>query len=127
MTRPTVQYVFNATVLEWHDGDTVKLDVDQGFEGARKSWFRLYGVDAQELKTPEGKVALAAVEGRWPVGTAMVVVSHKAASVPVGKEKYGRWLADLYPLDSDQSVSEWLKASALGVKYLGGKKGVAVP
>lgn len=119
--KPEVTYTYNATIIEWHDGDTVRLDVDKGFEDHQHSWFRLYGINCPELSTAAGKVARDYVNAQWPPGTTLVAVSSKAPSVPIGKEKYGRWLADLYP--SDQTVSAALLAAGYAVPYFGGKKG----
>jgi endonuclease YncB( thermonuclease family) len=120
--RPVVSFVYNAVVLEWHDGDTVKLDVDQGLEGHRQSWFRLYGIDCKELATAEGKRAHAYVTDAWPAGSAVVVRSYKAETVPIGKEKYGRWLAEIWPADADTTISDTLTDASLARPYFGGKK-----
>lgn len=46
-----------ARLLDVHDGDTVKLDVDLGFSTHAYIWLRLRGVRAPELATTEGQLA----------------------------------------------------------------------
>jgi endonuclease YncB( thermonuclease family) len=46
-----------ARVVEVHDGDTLKLDVDLGFSCHAWAWIRLKGVGAPELSEPDGPAA----------------------------------------------------------------------
>jgi endonuclease YncB( thermonuclease family) len=81
-------------VVDWHDADTAHIDVDLGFgqiaaaytiEGRPQLSCRVYGINAAELGTSEGKRALAYVTALCPPGTVVSVVSH-------GWDKYGgRW------------------------------------
>lgn len=48
-----------AQIIEIHDGDTVRMWVDQGFGGWQKEWIRLQSVSAQELSKPGGPEAKA--------------------------------------------------------------------
>jgi endonuclease YncB( thermonuclease family) len=50
-----------ARLLEIHDGDTIKLDVDQGFDEHTHKWIRLADVGAPELSEPDGQQAKADV------------------------------------------------------------------
>ena len=70
------------------DGDTVWLDVDLGFEIRRREDFRLYGINAPELSTPEGKAAAAWLTAKLPPGQVVTVQTLKDK-----REKYGRYLA----------------------------------
>jgi endonuclease YncB( thermonuclease family) len=78
-------------VINVHDGDTVALDIDLGFDHliAGEDWdgktrlsCRIYGINAPELNTPEGKDALAYAQTLLPLGTRVRVTSH-------GWDKYG--------------------------------------
>ena len=40
---------YKATVLEIHDADTFKVEIDLGFYTTVKQWLRLRGIDAVEL------------------------------------------------------------------------------
>jgi endonuclease YncB( thermonuclease family) len=46
-----------ARVVEVHDADTIKLDVDCGFSVHAYVWVRLRGVRAPELREPDGGAA----------------------------------------------------------------------
>lgn len=59
------------------------LDIDLGFGiHAREFRCRIYGINAPELKTPEGKAALAYLLTILPVGASVHVTSH-------GWDKFG--------------------------------------
>jgi len=85
---------YQARVLDWHDGDTAHIDVDLGFsqrasaytiDGRPQLSCRVYGINAPELSTPEGKLALAYAQQICPPGTMVSVISHSW-------DKYGgRW------------------------------------
>lgn len=102
-------YDYHATVRRWVDGDTVDLLVDLGFTVQVRQRFRLLGVDTPETNRKAsreaGNAATAYAAGLAPVGSAVLVRSHKTG-------KYGRWLAEVSPLDGDgeplQSVNDAL-------------------
>ncbi len=87
-------YQYKATVMRVVDGDTVDLNVDLGFRVTVTDRFRLYGIDAPELKYPTydaGKAAALWLTELLPAGTAVTVETYKPAT-----DKYGRWLATLH-------------------------------
>jgi endonuclease YncB( thermonuclease family) len=74
-----------------HDGDTVILDLDLGFgielpgqtwKGKTQLSCRVYGINAPELATPEGKEALAYAQTLLSPGDVCSVLSH-------GWDKFG--------------------------------------
>lgn len=93
---------YKATVVRIHDGDTIsvnvlltkvgklKHDLDLGFNVHRTpkgllledQAVRLYGCNAPELSTPEGKVALTTIQTLIKVGDVVTLISH-------GWDKYG--------------------------------------
>jgi len=82
---------FPAKCIALHDGDTVTLAIDLGFDhqiagvdfaGKTRLSCRIFGINAPELSTPEGKAALAFAETLLPVGTLCTVLSQ-------GWDKYG--------------------------------------
>jgi micrococcal nuclease len=91
-------YEYRAEVLRWVDGDTVDLLVDLGFTVLLRARFRLLGIDTPEVNrraTREaGNAATAYARLLAPVGSLVLVRSQKAG-------KYGRWLGEVYPLDSE--------------------------
>lgn len=115
-------YDYNATVVAVHDGDTVKVDVDLGFDAHYVTWIRLVGINAPELATAAGVIARNALTVLLPAGTKVLLQSSKA-SRPVPADKFGgRWDADLLltvnapPLPS---VSAWMIANGLAVPWDG--------
>ena len=83
-------YQYQARVLRVIDGDTVQLDVDFGFDVRQRMTVRLYGINAPEMNTPEGKAA--------KMHLAMLIVEGMVLELQTLKdkrEKYGRYLAVL--------------------------------
>lgn len=85
-------YEYKATVCSVYDGDTLRVDIDCGFD----VWLfnqplRLVGLNAPEMGTPAGRAARDWLRGLLPVGTDVRVVTLKDA-----REKYGRYLALVY-------------------------------
>lgn len=110
-----------ARIVEWHDGDTVKVQIDHGHSVFTEHWYRLEGVDTPELHTPEGKEVLQEVLKNWPAGTAVIVTTTKAPWRDDKKGKYGRYLARLTPADG-VSINDWLLRRGLAKPYGGGKR-----
>lgn len=108
MTWGPPAYRYEATVLEVHDGDTIRIDVDcnqpvrghdrdLGFhlhiEAHRLRFHpsvRLLGINAPELATPAGVVARDYLAGLLPVGTSVIAATHLDEN-----DKYGRLLASI--------------------------------
>ena len=76
---------YPARVVQLHDGDTVTLDVDLGFgigifghsfDGKTQLSCRVYGINAPELSTAAGKVALAYAQTLLSPGDRVTVLSH---------------------------------------------------
>jgi endonuclease YncB( thermonuclease family) len=71
------------------DGDTLVVTVELGFGVEVVQTLRLRGIDAPELSRPAGVRARAFVRESLSASERVVIVtSHR--------DKYGRWLADLY-------------------------------
>jgi len=83
MTAQTRHYPV-ARVVDVHDGDTLKLDVDLGFATHAYVWIRLKGVRAPELSDPTGPQAKgdlqAWLETNAPDGLVMVSTFQIAGS-----------------------------------------------
>lgn len=81
-------YEYRATLLRVIDGDTLLIDIDLGFGiWMRNQTVRLYGINAPELKTPQGPVARDWLKEQLMGWTICV------QTIKDKKEKYGRWLA----------------------------------
>jgi micrococcal nuclease len=87
-----------------HDGDTVTVTVDLGFELYHVLHIRMAGINSPELPTDAGKAArialLTFVASHSPMGW-------MARTYKSGHEKYGRWLAVLYAPDGTD-VNSWM-------------------
>jgi micrococcal nuclease len=112
---PPAVYERRATVTSVWDADTLHIVASLGCDTQLAMTVRLYGLNAPELSTAEGKAAKTWVE-TW-------VADHAAAgfvlrTVRDKREKYGRWLADLLPLDGSDSLCQALLASGNAVPYM---------
>jgi micrococcal nuclease len=88
-------YIYKAELIRVVDGDTVDLIIDLGFDTSRKERFRLYGVDAPEMRTKEGKDARAWLwDALQPLGA--IYVQTVQLETKAKRDKYGRFLAVLY-------------------------------
>ncbi len=112
-------YEYRATVASIYDADTVRLNVDLGFGiWTVKRAFRLAGIDAPELGTPEGLAARDYLRQMLPVGTPIVVITYKDQG-----DKYGRFLADLYGAPGETtSINQHLIDAGFARAYDGGAR-----
>jgi micrococcal nuclease len=93
-------YIYKAGLIRVVDGDTVDLIVDLGFDTSRKERFRLYGIDAPEMNTAEGKAAKAWLrEVLQPLEA--IYVQTIQLETKAKRDKYGRFLAVLYKSEAD--------------------------
>ncbi len=132
MSIPTHNYVYRARLASLHDGDTLTVLCDLGFEVSVRVTVRVLGINAPELATPEGKVAqqaalawvAAAGPGDWP----LVIASQKAAT-PIGPDKFGgRWDALVWRTIDGQELGAALIAAGMAVAWNGtGPKPVPTP
>lgn len=106
---------YRAIVVRWIDGDTAELIVDLGFKMTMRDNFRLFGIDTPERGTDGSVDAWTRAKELAPAGTSAIVATHK-------RDKYGRWLAEVFPDSRQESVNVTLVDEGLAVSYLGGKK-----
>lgn len=99
-------YEYQGTVLDIIDGDTLRLDIDLGFSVRSKQIVRLRGINAPEMvgsTHEQGLAAKMALSGFLPPGARVLVRTHKDK-----REKYGRLLADVWPIAEKPVVPEEL-------------------
>jgi micrococcal nuclease len=77
-----------ATVLRIVDGDTVQLDLDLGWRIRMTANCRVFGINAPEMATPQGRAARSYAEGLLPLGAEVEFHSQRL-------DKYGRPLGDI--------------------------------
>ena len=86
-------YAYKATIDRIVDGDTVLMDVDLGFLVKVSEKFRLAHINTPEQSDKAGwDAAVDMVKRLIPAGSVVTVLS-------LGKDKYGRWLAEVYAGD----------------------------
>lgn len=73
---------YKGVVDKVHDGDTVYVKLDPGFDLTIYTRVRIFGIDAPELSTPAGKTSRDFAERLLPVGSIVSVASY-------GWDKYG--------------------------------------
>jgi endonuclease YncB( thermonuclease family) len=114
-------YQYRATVRSVTDGDTLHLDIDLGFNVIIKNaTIRLAGINAPEIKTPEGRVSKTYLTERLPVGTPVILESLKDET-----EKYGRILGIIF-LTDDKAKTPTGKVVANSINWELLSKGLAV-
>ncbi len=106
---------YQATVISCHDGDTLFVSVSLGLDVVKYEHIRLLGIDAPELKTPEG-VKVAAYVEKLLVGKNVTIVTTLDR-----REKYGRLLAEVFL--NKMSVNKMLVKAGMAKPYDGGKRG----
>jgi len=97
-------YEYAATILRVVDGDTVEAEVDLGFDVRHRMKLRLFGINAPEMKTPEGlpaKQHLIALLHPGAPAEALAFLATQSVEVTIRtqkdrQEKYGRYLADIF-------------------------------
>jgi micrococcal nuclease len=113
LNRPRPGYTYRAIVREWVDADTVDLNIDLGVrQWVHDERIRLLGVNAPDRNPAKAK-ATAWMRSTAPVGSQVVVTTHKDET-----EKYGRLLGDLYL--GDLHLNTALIDAGLGQPYAGG-------
>ncbi len=106
-------YEYKASVIRVVDGDTLWLDVELGFDVRRKDSFRLYGINAPEMNTPEGHAAKD-----WLIARIQQAIAGGIFRIQTDKdkrEKFGRYLVTLY--DDLQNINQEMIAEGHAVAY----------
>lgn len=113
-------YQYKCTILEVIDGDTIKVDIDAGFNICiKKLNVRLSGIDTPESKTTDvvektfGLASKAIVQQLLPVGSTQIVQT-------TIDDKYGRLLGDF--LIDGKSLCQLLITDGYAVEYHGQNK-----
>lgn len=110
-------YEYSAVVKRVIDGDTLDLTIDLGLETYRLIRVRLAHVNAPEKNVAAGMEAKAYVE-QWVAdhGPEFRVVTTKDH-----KEKYGRYLADIYD-KKNECLNVSLRETGHAAVYEGGPR-----
>jgi micrococcal nuclease len=114
-------YIYKAELIRVVDGDTVDLVIDLGFDTSRKERFRLYGIDAPEMRTENGKAAKAWLwEALQPLEA--IYVQTIQLSTKAKRDKYGRFLAVLYSdlnnIDANRPIKTPVHPASINAKMI---------
>ena len=83
-------YTYEASIDRVVDGDTLLVVIEVGFRIKVHDKLRLRGIDTPEVGTPEGDRAKKFVQGLLPVGSTIVIKSHKSRV-----DSHGRFVVDV--------------------------------
>lgn len=90
-----VTYLYNAVVTSIYDGDTIRVNIDLGFNFWKMNeTIRLSGIDAPELRGIERPLGLKSkewLEKKIPIGSKIIIQTEKDK-----QEKYGRYLGTIW-------------------------------
>lgn len=111
-------YEYRGTITRVIDGDTVHARLDLGIDVRIDLVLRLYGINAPEMRTPEGVAAKAHLVDL--LGDLSVPLTIR--TIKDHKEKFGRYLATLIHEETDAhatiDVSARMVADGFAVVYL---------
>lgn len=117
-------YTYRAVVESVYDGDTFRANVDLGLDiWQMKQPFRLYGINAPELRGAEseiGKQSRDWLRSKMIIGSRVIIVTRKERKNPNqdSKEKYGRYLAEVYIEGEELSLNEQMVNLGYAVPYM---------
>ena len=106
-------YEYTATILDWLDGDTAKVNLDLGFQISLNRPLRVYGINCPEVHTADvaekvrGIAARAYAATLCPVGSKVVVSTIK---VKDESDKYGRILGKVTLSDGHDYATAMIEA-----------------
>jgi endonuclease YncB( thermonuclease family) len=117
-------FEYAATIIDCHDGDTVRAHVDLGFHVQLTETFRLLGINAPELfgaTREQGMVSRNALAAMI-LGQAVVMRSFKPSEPPHDPkpDSFGRWLVVILlpqPDGSALNICDWMIAEGFAVPY----------
>lgn len=129
MTTPTTLtlYVYAATVVSVHDGDTLVVDVDQGFhEWLHDAHLRLAGVSARELSMPGGPEARDNLAALLPAGSRVLIRSAKGERDPADTMSFDRYVITVQ-LPDGRDLAALLVAEQWAVWWDGRSRPIPYP
>lgn len=105
-------YEYKCHILKIIDGDTVDARVDLGFRISIEMRFRLTGINAPEMRTPEGPKAKKRLMELLPEGSETTVRTKKDK-----QEKYGRYLGTFFDIEGHE-VNERMVMEGYAVRFM---------
>ena len=109
-------YQYEARIVSVYDGDTVRADVDLGFNTWRRNErFRLFGIDTPELWGVSDEVKARGIAARDALRDRILDKDVLICTIKDRTGKYGRYLARIFVEGED--VNAWLISSGHAVPY----------
>ncbi|MEK6583846.1 MAG: DUF1016 N-terminal domain-containing protein [Nitrospirota bacterium] len=99
-----MSYTYAATIERVIDGDTLLVLVEAGFRIIMRDRLRLRGINCPEVGTPEGDRAKRYVEKLLPVGSIIVLKSHKDRT-----DIHGRFVVDVFYRQGTEDAAAIIK------------------
>lgn len=111
-------YEYRAKLDRVVDGDTVYLRVDLGFNISAIIDFRLYGINAPEPREETAEAGKAATQHL----SELITPAHEFDEWPLRirthkRDKYGRWLVEIYKGLSEESINERMVKDGFAKEY----------
>lgn len=110
-------YEYHATFISNYDGDTIRLGVDLGLDTYVRGTFRLYGVQCPEMR---GETLERARMVRDAVCARLKGKSLEIRTIKDRKEKYGRYLVQVWIEGDPESLNDWLVRMGHATAYMVG-------
>lgn len=115
-TMENKMYTYKAKYITNYDGDTITVDIFLGFGIILKEQkLRLYGINAPELKGKDKEKGKASKDYLSSILTENLIIK----TYKDKKEKYGRWLADVYNDKGDYINGYMVKYGYADVNFYG--------
>ncbi len=106
-------YQYKATVTKVLDADTIHARVDLGFDARLDMTLRLAHINAPEMSTPEGVAAK-----RFAMDWLAEHTDFRLESIKDRRERYGRYLGIIHPLDDGETLNDALLRTGHAVPYV---------
>lgn len=108
-------YEYRAYVRKVYDGDTITVNIDLGFGIVfHDQKIRLRGIDTPEVRGEEREQGLKVRDlVRERIGNKWVTIK----TYKDKKGKYGRWIADVYEPNVEESINSWLLIEGHAKEY----------
>jgi micrococcal nuclease len=110
------EYIYKAKVVNVVDGDTVDMQVDLGFYTFVKERFRLARINTAELNSSSAEEKQKAQQAKDYM---MQYLDKNVIIKSFKKDKYGRFLAEIYPEINGTSINDALIQNGLATIWRG--------
>lgn len=121
MAIGSADYIYQATVANLVDADTIDLDIDLGFSLWISERVRVYGINAPESRTSNTTEKLRGMAAKQYAATLLPLGTQIRVQTAHTHEKYGRFLATITLPDGTDFATRMIEANH-AVPYFGGAR-----